>query len=354
MHNAAPEYRIAFWKELNKIVDLDIVITNKNIERKIYNLKKDTDNLNIKDWENSMLDTVSQYDAVILPPIESIKDYKIARQLRRVCINTATPFCYWTEKWIPRDMRRPLGKKIKDAIKTKMIKSASDKANSYIGAGTLSANYLHYQLKVSGDRIHVAYDSSTSPYLHPKINIRQRYEIPSQAKVILFLGRLITRKGCLELIHASLPILKKTNSYLIIGGEGEQLKLLKKEVGNNKRIIFVGKIQPNLRRAFYEQSTVFVLPSIAQNGIIEAWGLTVNEALECGLPVIATDAVGSAYDLINVDNGIVVANGNVEELQQALFKVLNKRYNKKRIKSDYEKKFSVKNMAQNFYIAIFK
>jgi glycosyltransferase involved in cell wall biosynthesis len=48
----------------------------------------------------------------------------------------------------------------------------------------------------------------------------------------------------------------------------------------------------------------------------EAWGLVLNEAMQFGKPVITTDAVGSAPDLIK--NGSIVKNNDVESLYQAI------------------------------------
>ena len=48
------------------------------------------------------------------------------------------------------------------------------------------------------------------------------------------------------------------------------------------------------------------------------WGLTVNEALEAGCPVIATDAVGSSYDLLDGKSGIQIESCNVDAVSNAI------------------------------------
>ena len=47
IHNSVPEYRIEFWKLLDKKVELYLLITSKNLEKKIYNLEKNVGDLNI-------------------------------------------------------------------------------------------------------------------------------------------------------------------------------------------------------------------------------------------------------------------------------------------------------------------
>jgi len=65
---------------------------------------------------------------------------------------------------------------------------------------------------------------------------------------------------------------------------------------------------------------VLVLPSIPTRTFREPWGLVVNEAMNRGLPVIATDAVGAAAGGLVRDgrNGVVVAAGDSTALSGAL------------------------------------
>ena len=68
----------------------------------------------------------------------------------------------------------------------------------------------------------------------------------------------------------------------------------------------------------YAMADVFVLPSGA-----EPWGLVVNEAMCFGLPVIASDRVGAAADLVKPgSNGFVYPAGDVPALAQLLEQVL--------------------------------
>ena len=355
IHNSVPEYRIEFWKELSKLINLKLVITDSKTADKIYGLKTKTDGLNILYWnkKNSkkILNNIDLYDVVILPPIDRLFEYKIAMKVKRVCLKNEVKCIYWTEKWEPSKSSQSVVKQIKNFIQKCMIKNVSRKVNRYIAAGSQSYKYLIEELGISKNKISIAYDSSTSPQSFQIKNLKEEFNLNSEGKIILFLGRLIHRKGCHVLIKACLPLLDALNLYLFICGTGSQETELKKLSKLNKRIIFVGKVQPSMRRQYFTQADVFVLPSINEKGTIEAWGLTVNEALECGTTVISTDAVGATYDLINKNNGFVVKNNDLFELRNAIKDSLKRKFSSKNIKDEYQK-FNVKEMSLSFYRAI--
>nr|MBA3868212.1 glycosyltransferase family 4 protein [Anaerolineae bacterium] len=50
----------------------------------------------------------------------------------------------------------------------------------------------------------------------------------------------------------------------------------------------------------------------------ETWGLVVNEAMACSLPVIVSNSVGSQLDMVTADNGWVVPSNDMEALINAL------------------------------------
>jgi glycosyltransferase involved in cell wall biosynthesis len=71
--------------------------------------------------------------------------------------------------------------------------------------------------------------------------------------------------------------------------------------------------------AVYSAADVLVLPSDGS----ETWGLVANEALACGLPVILSDAVGSAPDLAGDGTaGLVFPLKNIDALANSLYRVL--------------------------------
>lgn len=90
-----------------------------------------------------------------------------------------------------------------------------------------------------------------------------------------------------------------------------------------KNIEFRGAILPGGLSNIYSEADAFVLPSYFLRNSYEAWGLVINEAMGMSLPIITTTAVGAAYDLIEEgNNGFVVKENNVEELYEAMNRLL--------------------------------
>jgi len=148
--------------------------------------------------------------------------------------------------------------------------------------------------------------------------------------VILFIGRLLKLKGVQHLIRAFEEVGRKIeDSILVIAGEGEykrDLEELAAGSGNPGRIHFIGHVTGRRKWDLYERCNVFVLPSVIDRDKFEAWGLVLNEAMSFGKPVVATDAVGSSEDLIiSGENGFIVRNGDVQELGDALLRILSDR-----------------------------
>ena len=76
--------------------------------------------------------------------------------------------------------------------------------------------------------------------------------------------------------------------------------------------------------------------------------------MECGLPVVTTDAVGASYDLIDKSNGVIVSSNKIkEELGSAISFALKNNYDRKYIKKRYQF-FSVNSMAKKFYESLIK
>lgn len=138
--------------------------------------------------------------------------------------------------------------------------------------------------------------------------------------VVLYVGQLIKRKGVDHLLRAYARLrLKTDNVALVIVGDGKLRGELRDLCTEEKipDVLFAGQKAREEIVKFYGIADVFCLPSVG-----EAWGLVINEAMACGLPVVTTRMVGASPDLVEDGrNGYVVAERDEEELFLALEKL---------------------------------
>jgi len=112
---------------------------------------------------------------------------------------------------------------------------------------------------------------------------------------LIFVGQLIHRKGIDILVDAMTDVYE--NIELLVIGDGDLLQeLINKTIENNisEKIHFLGRQSKDKVLEFLKLSDVFVLPTRE-----DIWGLVLNEAIACGLPVIATRETGAVYSLIS-------------------------------------------------------
>jgi glycosyltransferase involved in cell wall biosynthesis len=97
---------------------------------------------------------------------------------------------------------------------------------------------------------------------------------------------------------------------LVYVGDGEMMNELRALLPNAH---FTGFVNQSALPAYYAMADVFVLPSEK-----EPWGLAVNEAMACATPVVVSDQVGAAADLVDGKSGIVFESGNAAALAVAI------------------------------------
>jgi glycosyltransferase involved in cell wall biosynthesis len=159
-----------------------------------------------------------------------------------------------------------------------------------------------------------------------KVALRQRLGLENE-KIVLYLGRLEEEKGVEYLINA-FALLRTTNAALVVVGDGsmrEKLKALARERGLLERTRFIGYVAPEETLTYYAIASLFAFPSITMPSGKEPWGLVVNEAMNQGLPVIATDAVGAAAGgLVQTGvNGFIVPERDGGALARAIERILS-------------------------------
>ena len=141
---------------------------------------------------------------------------------------------------------------------------------------------------------------------------------------ILFVGRHIERKGICYLIKASKYLPRDLFEIRIVGvGDlTEQLHAIANEVKQSSpgsaEIIFTGKLSPEALANEYKTANVFTLPAIVDSkGDTEGLGVVLIEAMELGLPVVASNVGGIPDVVVDGVSGILVPEKDPKALADA-------------------------------------
>ncbi len=150
------------------------------------------------------------------------------------------------------------------------------------------------------------------------VNLPNDPRWPSETEVtFLFAGRPTREKGLGVLVEAwSTSGLQAPTAALVLVGAGSTPPW----VPAGGAVVGLDPVPQKHLRNFYAAADVLVVPSIPTRTFREPWGLVVNEAMNRGLPVIASDAVGAAAGELVKDgrNGLVVPAGEPVALAAAL------------------------------------
>lgn len=222
------------------------------------------------------------------------------------------PFLLWTES-TAADHRG--GNPVVEALKRKFLQLCS----GFVVAGAASKSYLQ-QLGFPESLIFKAPDAVDNALFAKgaqnartnRVAVRRRIDLPE--RYFLNVGRLIQAKGVLDLLdaYAKLDESIRASVGLVFVGDGTAIEELTKRASLIRpgTVKFSGFVQKEQLPEFYALADALVVPTHS-----DPWGLVVNEAMACSLPVIASNVAGCVSDLIEDGwNGIVVPVSDVERL----------------------------------------
>ncbi len=143
-------------------------------------------------------------------------------------------------------------------------------------------------------------------------------EIFAGRTVLFALGRHVPYKGMEYLVRASklLP-----EEYAVcIGGEGPLTASLRELAEDDSKVIFLGRVDEQERKAYLLASDIFCFPSVTKN---EAFGIALAEAMAFGKPCVTFTVEGSGVNYVSVagETGEEVANGDAEAYAEAIEKI---------------------------------
>jgi glycosyltransferase involved in cell wall biosynthesis len=157
----------------------------------------------------------------------------------------------------------------------------------------------------------------------------ERFQPPDKSqpreKSILFVGRLVEKKGCGSLIDAMASVqFRCPAAELVVIGDGPlRADYEARAVALGVRCRFLG-VQPTaVVRERMARAAVFCVPSVvAANGDAEGFGIVFIEAQAMGLPVVSTLSGGIPEAVRNGETGLLVAERDSSALAEAILRLM--------------------------------
>jgi phosphatidylinositol alpha-1,6-mannosyltransferase len=138
--------------------------------------------------------------------------------------------------------------------------------------------------------------------------------------VVLFVSRLVKRKGAEALLRAMPGVPRATALIVGAGPEEKSLRRLARELDLGERAIFAGSIPDDELPAYYAAADVFCMPGAERlRGLdVEGFGVVYLEAAATGLPAVAGDSGGTAEAVLDGETGVVLDESTPPAIAEAL------------------------------------
>ena len=152
-------------------------------------------------------------------------------------------------------------------------------------------------------------------------HLKERYGIPENRFVILYVGRLDKEKRIELMIHALPQITKNVDAHLVLAGTGKskaKFEIMTEEMGVRDMVTFTGFVPDEDLPNLYRMADLFVIA-----GIAELQSIVTMEAMASGLPVIAVNAVALPELVHDGENGYLFPDGDGQMLAQRAITILS-------------------------------
>lgn len=354
--NIPSPYRIDFFNELGKMVDLTVIFEAESAKGITFNW-----NLNEIKW----------FKAIFLKKgdIEEKKiNWKILKYIKKneYDVVIVTSYAYFTEmlslvtlkiKRIPYYLEIDGGFVREENILKKIYKTfLISNAKGYFSPSNFSDIYLTYYGANNGEIFRYPFTSLKNKDIQQlitskeeKSKLRNKLHM-DEDKIILAVGRFIHTKGFDVLLNTCNKLDNDVGIYIVGGEPTAEYLELKNTYGLNN-VYFEGFKTKEELSEYYKAADVFVLPTRG-----DVWGLVINEAMAFGLPIITTDGCVAGIELVkNGENGYIVPVDSVDELLIAINNILldSNLANQMALKNlDKIRNYSIENMVKK-HIDIF-
>jgi glycosyltransferase involved in cell wall biosynthesis len=199
------------------------------------------------------------------------------------------------------------------------VSMSSDITREYLAHGVAAARIASIPQTVDTERFRPATAEDREA-------LRTRLELPIDRRILVFTGRLVSWKGLPLLLRAWRAIHPRhpDTLLLLVGGGSadiynceDELKAFVREHGLADSVRFTGDVDHV--QDYLRASDVFVFPTLN-----EAFGVSLIEAMACGLPVVSTDNGGIKDIITHRTDGLVARTGDEASLCQAIEEILEK------------------------------
>lgn len=224
---------------------------------------------------------------------------------------------------------------IRELLSLKLLALLEDftakRADRVIAISSDLYDYATEGLHIGSDRVDLIHHSiDTAKFRFIESEIRGRLGIPTNAPLVLFVGRLEARKGVHILCQAFAEIVRNmpATRFVLVGRDtktapdSDSMKsYVCREAGSEgyrDNLLFIDYLSQDELIPLYSASDVFVLPSFR-----EGFSMVVLEAMACGKPVVVTPTVAVPDLELDGKSGIMVSPGDASGLAKALMKLLS-------------------------------
>lgn len=340
LHNKAMWYNLPFFQELKKRMNVAFGFTD---------LDRTPDEIDFTDYRSFgiypfivtpglIFGAIGRdYDVIVLPPPEEILNLAL---VYLTVIGLGKPYVVWADRWFCNEVNRPAHKRLYYAVMDGLFGHISRRADACITrGGTKQAEYYRNQ-GVEDERIFISPALSDIPATIDKPELNNRLE--DDSFTVLCVARLIERKGVDYLIKA-FSMLREDGidaELILVGGEdypdlpdifssvlrgkkpyGTELRQLTRDLDVEGSVRFEGYVDSDQLPQYYQRADVLVYPSTAAS-FADTCCLPVSDAMFFSTPVISTDVVAFAHDLIeDGENGYLVPQKDATALYNAMRKI---------------------------------
>lgn len=185
------------------------------------------------------------------------------------------------------------------------------------------------------------------------MSIRKKYNIPDDAKVILYVGNISHNKNQAQMVRAYnlLPASVQENTYVLFCGsmekDMEEVMLAVEQSPNKKHLIFCGVVAKTEMPQYYKTAD-----GVALLSYVEGFGLGLVEGMHYGVPCMMHRDMDAFEDIFSERAVVGIENRDDQTVATAMRTLLDKEWDRDRIRS-YSNKFAPAAMA-NGYLDVYE